>query len=227
MINNSQKEKPIHETIELEDFATIPPSYKGPRLPENKNEGITSDWVLKLQKWQKNGNIVHIRVVVELILRCINIFKKCENVEFYSHSDENNENSKITICGDVHGQYWDYLNIFKFNGIPSISNPYLFNGDFVDRGSWSCEIIISMMSWKIFNTNIFHMTRGNHETIAMNSMYGFEGECEKKYNKTVFKLFTEMFNYLPIAYVIGMYFYLYSFHHFLSLLSYLRLFEII
>lgn len=47
------------------------------------------------------------------------------------------------------------------------------------------------------------MTRGNHETIAMNAMYGFEGECEKKYNKTIFKLFTEMFNFIPIAYIIG------------------------
>lgn len=34
----------------------------------------------------------------------------------------------ITVCGDVHGQYYDLLNIFKLNGLPSDSNPYLFNG---------------------------------------------------------------------------------------------------
>lgn len=29
---------------------------------------------------------------------------------------------------DVHGQFYDLLNIFELNGLPSEENPYLFNG---------------------------------------------------------------------------------------------------
>jgi len=47
------------------------------------------------------------------------------------------------------------------------------------------------------------MTRGNHETINMNNMYGFKGEVEHKYSKVVFDLFTELFNALPLAYIVG------------------------
>jgi serine/threonine-protein phosphatase 5 len=34
----------------------------------------------------------------------------------------------ITVCGDIHGQYYDLLNIWDINGLPSEENPYLFNG---------------------------------------------------------------------------------------------------
>merc|ERR1719420_1565099 len=86
------------------------------------------------------------------------------------------EGNKFTICGDVHGQYYDLLNIFELNGLPSETNPYLFNGDFVDRGSWSAEIIFTLFALKCLYPTSLHLARGNHETKNMNKLYGFEGE---------------------------------------------------
>lgn len=70
---------------------------------------------------------------------------------------------EITVCGDVHGQYYDLLNIFKINGSPSEENPYLFNGDFIDRGSFSVEVILTLLAWKCAYPQHFFMSRGNHE----------------------------------------------------------------
>lgn len=59
------------------------------------------------------------------------------------------ELEEITVCGDVHGQYYDLLNLFSLNGNPSEENPYLFNGDFIDRGSFSVEVVLTMIAWKV------------------------------------------------------------------------------
>lgn len=82
------------------------------------------------------------------------------------------DDQEFNVCGDVHGQYYDLLNIFKINGYPSETNPYLFNGDFVDRGSFSVEIMITLICWKLLYPNHFHMSRGNHESKNLNRLYG-------------------------------------------------------
>ncbi|XP_035750327.1 serine/threonine-protein phosphatase 5, partial [Egretta garzetta] len=102
-------------------------------------------------------------------------------------------------CGDTHGQYYDLLNIFELNGLPSESNPYIFNGDFVDRGSFSVEVILTLFGFKLLHPDHFHLLRGNHETDNMNQIYGFEGEVKAKYTAQMFALFSEVFEWLPLA----------------------------
>ena len=110
---------------------------------------------------------------------------------------------RVTVCGDTHGQFYDVLNIFAINGFPSASNPYLFNGDFVDRGSFSVEVILTLLLFKISCPRCVFMTRGNHETKNMNRIYGFEGEVKAKYDDKMFQLFLEVFCHMPVAAVIG------------------------
>jgi len=100
---------------------------------------------------------------------------------------------EMTICGDTHGQFYDLVNIFKKNGNPSDKNPYLFNGDFVDRGSFSVEVMLTLIAWKVCDKDSMHLTRGNHETKNMNKLYGFEGEVIAKYDSSTFEVFSDIF----------------------------------
>ena len=108
------------------------------------------------------------------------------------------------VCGDVHGQFYDLLHIFSLaGGPPSDANPYLFNGDFVDRGSFSAEVILTLFAYKCLCPTSLHLARGNHETAGMNRIYGFDGEVRAKYGGLLADLFRDAFCALPLGHVVG------------------------
>lgn len=113
------------------------------------------------------------------------------------------KSKKLTVVGDTHGQFYDVLNLFEKFGYVSDEHVYLFNGDFVDRGSWSCEVALYLYVLKILFPTSLYLNRGNHETNDMNKTYGFTDECEHKYSKKVFEAFAESFGALPLATLIN------------------------
>jgi hypothetical protein len=48
----------------------------------------------------------------------------------------------------VLGQFYDLLNLYSLTGIPSENHCLLMNGDLVDRGSWSIEVILTAFAFK-------------------------------------------------------------------------------
>lgn len=120
-----------------------------------------------------------------------------------SFESDGDEVGHFTVCGDTHGQFYDLLNIFAKGGFPSETNPYLFNGDFVDRGSFSFETAFTLLAIKLACPKGLFMLRGNHETKNMNKIYGFEGEVHHKYDSTVMQHFAAVFRWLPLAAVIS------------------------
>ena len=121
----------------------------------------------------------------------------------WSDSEEEEVVGHFTVCGDTHGQFYDLLNIFVSGGFPSKVNPYLFNGDFVDRGSFSFETVFTLLAIKLACPEGLYLLRGNHETKNMNKIYGFDGEVNYKYGSMMMRRFSAVFNWLPVAAVIS------------------------
>lgn len=107
----------------------------------------------------------------------------------------------ITICGDIHGQYYDLLRIFQVAGHPEDTN-YLFLGDYVDRGMYSLETICLLLAFRLKHPDRFFLLRGNHESASITRMYGFYDECKRRFSVKLWKTFCDCFNCLPVAAVV-------------------------
>ncbi|XP_073196522.1 serine/threonine-protein phosphatase with EF-hands 2 isoform X4 [Lepidochelys kempii] len=93
----------------------------------------------------------------------------------------------------------------KQNGLPSPEKSYVFNGDFVDRGKQSIEILIILFAFLLVYPKEVHLNRGNHEDHMVNLRYGFTKEVMQKYKvhgKKILKMLQNVFCWLPLATII-------------------------
>lgn len=173
------------------DSMVVDADYDGVKLEKE----MTPEFILDMLDRFKNGKKLHKKYVYQIILAVKNIvYDEATMVEMEIEDD-----AQLTVCGDTHGrcsfcyteqkltynttgQFFDLMELFRLNGFPTEKHYYLFNGDFVDRGSWSTEIALLLYAYKWLRPSSFFINRGNHETDDMNRVYGFEGECKAKYN---------------------------------------------
>ena len=170
----------------MNDFI-VAPSYQGPKF--ETTDDINLEWVMNLIEVFRDQKTVHRKYVVQVLLKALEIFSGLKSLIRTDVPTFEDGTGHVNVCGDTHGQFYDVMHLFKINGYPSDTNPYIFNGDYVDRGSFSFEVIFTFLCFKILYPNSMHMIRGNHETKNMNMMYGFHGEVNKKYDDSVMKLF--------------------------------------
>ncbi|XP_046871780.1 serine/threonine-protein phosphatase with EF-hands 2 [Hypomesus transpacificus] len=175
----------------------IPDIYSGPHLTfpldVNQAAGLVDAF--------RNKRQLHSRYVLQLLLETWKLLRSLPNISRISTCNS----KEITICGDLHGQLEDLLLIFYKNGMPSMEKPYVFNGDFVDRGKDSIEILLILFSFLLLYPSDVHLNRGNHEDHIVNLRYGFTKEVLGKYKmhgKRILKLLQKIFSWLPLATVI-------------------------
>uniref|UniRef100_A0A8C2PSD1 Serine/threonine-protein phosphatase with EF-hands n=1 Tax=Cyprinus carpio TaxID=7962 RepID=A0A8C2PSD1_CYPCA len=175
----------------------VPDIYTGPHL----SFPLTISNVTELVDAFKNKQKLHARYVLQLLGKTWTLLRLMPNISHVCTC----KHKEITICGDLHGHLEDLLLIFYKNGFPSAETPYVFNGDFVDRGKESIEILLVLFAFLLLYPHDVHLNRGNHEDHIVNLRYGFTKEVLGKYQvhgKMILKLLQKIFSWLPLATVI-------------------------
>ncbi|KAI0743490.1 phosphoprotein phosphatase [Daedaleopsis nitida] len=183
--------------IIAEGGCDVDKTYTGPVLPTSDDGkfAIDIDFLRKLIDWFKEGKSIPRRYVWEIVLGAHSHFEQEESLVTLDIED----GATVDVIGDVHGQFYDYLHLLSLTGEPSDKHSLLMNGDLVDRGSWSVEVILIALAFKWLYPKRMYINRGNHEAKEMNRTYGFEGEAKHKYGEQTYKLFAHVFTAMPLA----------------------------
>uniref|UniRef100_A0A1A9Z5T7 Serine/threonine-protein phosphatase with EF-hands n=1 Tax=Glossina pallidipes TaxID=7398 RepID=A0A1A9Z5T7_GLOPL len=182
-----------------EEYDKIGNRYGGPEIT-SPITGKDVDSLIEAFR-RKRSSRLHAKYVALILREAASRLRNLPNL----HNASTAISKQITICGDLHGKLDDLLVIFYKNGLPSPENPYIFNGDFVDRGKLGLEVFLVLLACYLAFPQSVYLNRGNHEDSVMNARYGFIREVEAKYqnnSERILKLIDEVYRWLPLGSVI-------------------------
>ena len=107
-----------------------------------------------------------------------------------------------TLIGDIHGQFYDLVKLLRRVKDPS-KEQCIFMGDYVDRGMFGMEVILTLFALKINHPSEVKLLRGNHESRSMTSFFNFRQEVLEKFDEPLYELIMECFDAMPLACVIN------------------------
>lgn len=152
------------------------------------------------------------------------LYMRRDNVEQINLTDQPT-GSKCIVIGDLHGSLVDLLHILKTQHLPTpedndpetialqstqtllhkSTTSYIFNGDLVDRGPNSIEVLVLATVLSLAYPSRVRINRGNHEDIGIASAHGFKDECvmAQKYigseGSRIWEAANRLFLVLPIC----------------------------
>ena len=171
------------------------------RKPDELPEPLTLEAVKHAMDKFRKKDLLNPQDVLYILAQGSRILRRLPNINRATAKFS----EAITICGDMHGSFEDLLTIFMKNGLPSNDNPYVFNGDYVDRGQQGLEVIMTLLMFVMLYPNAIYLNRGNHEDAVLNARYGFIKEINKKYPEDsgeILEMIHAFYRSLPLCTVI-------------------------
>eukprot|EP01084_Bolivina_argentea_P084359 152590_1 len=199
-------------SAEVETTTTIEPIQDSSDSATSEEDEITisnntkSNEIVTVFSEPSTSSILDLDIAIEQIKECKPLSEQeikqlCQMVSDVLMEEANVQPilCPVTICGDIHGQFFDMLELLRVGGeLPSTR--YIFMGDFVDRGYHSVETLSLLFLLKARYTDCITLLRGNHESRQVTRVYGFYEEILTKYgNANVWRYCTDVFDLLPIG----------------------------
>lgn len=105
-----------------------------------------------------------------------------------------NDVNKLKVCGDLHG---DLESLINFIEVCDLNEDYIiFLGDYIDKGSYSVQVLLIVLLLKIAIPKRVVLLRGNHENELCN-FYNLHSFLYKTLNG--YDIYSEFFVYLPLV----------------------------
>jgi len=108
------------------------------------------------------------------------------------------EARSVLVAGDTHGDVKTSLKALEREAEVKV-----FLGDYVDRGEFQLENMVTLLTKKLEKPDELILLRGNHETPEMNRYYGFLDEVLSRYSMDVYKEFVGVFSSMSYAALIN------------------------
>eukprot|EP01084_Bolivina_argentea_P094297 169521_1 len=204
----TNEETTITSISEESDSCTSTEEIVEPELNKSRDSiRLTGNNTNALNTSMSTSSILDLDKAISSIKECIalseaEIKQLCQLVSDVLMEEANVQPilAPVTICGDIHGQFFDILELLRIGGDPALGERYIFMGDFVDRGYHSVETLSLLFLLKARYTSQITLLRGNHESRQVTRVYGFYEEILTKYgNANVWRYCTDVFDLLPIG----------------------------